>query len=721
MWGMSRRSIANWILSHLSYTQIYVLICAFFFFSILPITLYWFNTHAERIQFIDDQLEELEIEAIFKNLFEQIQEHRWMMHQYIGNPYPLASIQTLNRQIQKTIDKAVEFDRVAITDKNNIFWRKINPKVVANDWKELIQNFPMISVEESDFLHKKILRNLLIQFGYLNARLGVNRLSHIENYTFLATIFLRLPYLQENMSELLLLASSTWDHLNEGPSHDRILALITLIESDISFLRYGIDSHQTDPQIMHGFQLLTAYLDSTEKYIQSIKKQTDSPDSLAIFQREGREATEKGNQLWNEGLSDLKQIFLSEKQYVQHELWIVPLTNFLLKVAAFFIGLALFMVGSRRLHQLTAATESFANGNLSIRVQDPYDDQIGHQAGAFNRMAQKLEEIIKHLYELLSATKMLSKGDLTARIPLRHDNTEFDEVAQSFNTMAETFETIIHRLQQIGAIVTTSAAEIASASTVQEKIVVDQENTTREIAIAANGISSSAKEFAKTMNEVGVIAEETSGLALKGKDSLHNMQAIMLQLVDASTTIAGKLAILNEKANNITTVITTITKVADQTNLLSLNASIEAEKAGEYGRSFSVIAREIRRLADQTAIATLDIERIINEIMTALSSSVAGVGDFTKEIRSGVEQVSNVSQQLGTIIEQVQIFTTQFELVNQGMQAQSTDAEQISTSITQLTESAAQTTQAIHHFHKTIQELNEAVNELRILIPFSNK
>jgi methyl-accepting chemotaxis protein WspA len=417
-------------------------------------------------------------------------------------------------------------------------------------------------------------------------------------------------------------------------------------------------------------------------------------------------------------LLNRQQILIEKKSDLLSEAWLILLVTLPLIALAFYIGLIATKNATDRLTQLTRATDSFTNGNLSIRVPIAYHDEIGRLSQAFNRMAQKLEEIVNHLYELIDATTALANGDLSTRIAVKgKQDDEFNQVAISFNKMAETFEAIIGRLHQLGIILTSTATEVAAASREQETIIVEQEATTREIAIAANEISSTAKQFANTMNEISQVADQTSNLAFTGKDSLTNMESIMRQMVEASTNIASKLAILNEKAGNITGVITTITKVADQTNLLSLNASIEAEKAGEYGRSFAVIAREIRRLADQTAIATLDIEKIVDEIMTAVSSSVMGVDDFTQEIRQGVDQVKHVSGQLATIIEQVQAFTARFELVNQGMQAQLSGAEQITSSINQLSQTAQQTSGSLHQFLNTIKELNKASNELRLLTP----
>lgn len=101
----------------------------------------------------------------------------------------------------------------------------------------------------------------------------------------------------------------------------------------------------------------------------------------------------------------------------------------------------------------------------------------------------------------------------------------------------------------------------------------------------------------------------------------------------------------------------TISKVADRTNLLSLNAPIEAEKAGEYGLGFAVVAREIRRLADQTAVATLDIEGMVRDMQSSVAAGVMEMDKFTKEVSDSVEKAQGISTQFVEIINKVQSLT----------------------------------------------------------------
>lgn len=187
----------------------------------------------------------------------------------------------------------------------------------------------------------------------------------------------------------------------------------------------------------------------------------------------------------------------------------------------------------------------------------------------------------------------------------------------------------------------------------------------------------------------------------------------MRGVMEAAGSVNAKLAILNEKATNINQVVSTITKVADQTNLLSLNAAIEAEKAGEYGRGFAVVATEIRRLADQTAVATYDIEQTVKEIQSAVSAGVMGMDKFSEEVRRGMRDVQQVGTQLSQIITEVQTLAPRFQMVNEGMQTQATGAEQITQALSQLSEAAQQTAESLRQSSQAIDDLTLVANQLR--------
>jgi len=217
----------------------------------------------------------------------------------------------------------------------------------------------------------------------------------------------------------------------------------------------------------------------------------------------------------------------------------------------------------------------------------------------------------------------------------------------------------------------------------------------------------------KTMDQVASMSQDTAGFASKGQTDLSRMEEAMGSMETASKSISGRLEAINEKAENITNVVTTITKVADQTNLLSLNAAIEAEKAGEYGRGFNVVAREIRRLADQTAVATLDIDQMVKEMQSAVSAGVMEMDKFIAEVNQSAEDVGRISIQLARIIEQVQALSPSFENVNVSMGQQSENAQKINLAMANLSEEMQQTMDSLRETYGAIEQLNEAARGLQ--------
>jgi methyl-accepting chemotaxis protein WspA len=287
-------------------------------------------------------------------------------------------------------------------------------------------------------------------------------------------------------------------------------------------------------------------------------------------------------------------------------------------------------------------------------------------------------------------------GDLSSHIEVStHEGT--GELLAALKQMTQSLARIVGEVQSSGIQVNSSVTAIAATGKQQQATATEIAATTTEIGATSKEISATSRELVKTMGEVAAVADQSATLANNGQTSLSRMEETMRQVMEAAGSINSKLAVLNEKAGNINQVVTTITKVADQTNLLSLNAAIEAEKAGEYGRGFAVVASEIRRLADQTAVATYDIEQTVKEIQSAVSAGVMGMDKFSEEVRRGMEEIQHVGDQLTQIIHHVQALAPRVESVNEGMQAQATGAEQISQALMHLSEAAQQTVESLRH------------------------
>jgi methyl-accepting chemotaxis protein WspA len=359
---------------------------------------------------------------------------------------------------------------------------------------------------------------------------------------------------------------------------------------------------------------------------------------------------------------------------------------------------------TKPLAQVVTVANQIAVGNLNVDAVDGHRrDEIGALARAFDRMMAALRDQVLLVQDI-------SEGDLTGSIKPQSAN---DDMGNALSHMVTHLATLVSEVHKSGIQVNTSATQISATAREQHSTATEIAATTTQIGATSKEISATSKELVRTMNEVASAAEQSANLANSGQHGLTQMEETMHRVMDATGSINAKLAVLNEKAGNITQVVTTITRVADQTNLLSLNAAIEAEKAGEYGKGFSVVATEIRRLADQTAVATYDIEQMVREIQSAVSAGVMGMDKFSEEVRRGMEEVEQVGSQLSQIIAQVQQMAPRCEAASEGMRAQATGAEQITQALSQLSEAALQTVESLRQSNQAIDGLHQSATGLR--------
>ena len=357
----------------------------------------------------------------------------------------------------------------------------------------------------------------------------------------------------------------------------------------------------------------------------------------------------------------------------------------------------------------------FRRADIVDRVQWPLLAAGGlaaaGMAGVLGLMTWLTGNVTRRIGRAVAASRRVAQGDLTGTIDVRGGD-ETGQLLRDVGAMTSSLRGIVSQVKQASLDLNATARQLSAAGRQQEDAIASLGASTSEAAVASRQIAVTGRELVDTMNEVAGVAADTARVADVGRGDLVEVGSTMAHLEHSTTEFAGRLAAIRQRAEDINMVITTITKVADQTNLLSINAAIEAEKAGEHGQGFIVVAREIRRLADQTAVATLDIERLIEQMQAAVNAGVGEMERFAADVKDGVGRVAAISGQFTEVIDKVHGLSGRFEHVQQGMQAQAAGAQQITEALVTLTDGSRAAADALREFKDASQHMVSAVDGL---------
>ncbi|MDY0042174.1 MAG: methyl-accepting chemotaxis protein [Desulforhabdus sp.] len=301
--------------------------------------------------------------------------------------------------------------------------------------------------------------------------------------------------------------------------------------------------------------------------------------------------------------------------------------------------------------------------------------------------------------------------DTEQRVAFGEDETGW--LFNAFQSMTQTLKKLVGQVELSSAQVSATSTQIAASAGQLEATVNEQASSTRQVSATSKEILATAESLVRTLDKLSRTFEETAAMAEAGRANLTKMEIAMDQLIEATGSFGDRLGLIDQRADKISEVITTINKISEQINLLALNASIEAAKAGEYGRGFSVVSREIRRLADQADAATQRIEQMVKQMQSSVSSGVMEMEKFAHEVKKGVQLAAGVGAQLAEIIDRVRTVVPEFEVVADGMHAHSEGAQQISEAMHQLAITAAETKNSLQEFKLATVDLNSAVQQLR--------
>lgn len=404
--------------------------------------------------------------------------------------------------------------------------------------------------------------------------------------------------------------------------------------------------------------------------------------------------------------------------------------------------------------KIRRAAEIVAQGNVNIEVDDKCikrNDEIGILARSFNKMVEnirngidqlamereiaekarmeaeearnKIQEQQKYLevqlQKVLDVIGAVSNGDLTKEAKAEKDD-EVGNLVKGINKMIFDLRSLIKEIIDSTNTVANSISQISSSTEEMSIAVQDQAKQIAEIVSAIEQMSRTIIENAHQAEKVAELARESSSFASDGSKAVMSTIEQMHRLAEVVRNSAQSVQILGKSSNQIGEIIDVIEDIADQTNLLALNAAIEAARAGEQGRGFAVVADEVRKLAERTMKATKEISRMIKQIQNDTNEVVKIMESGLKVAETGIQLADNANLALKQIVQNASDVANLIVEISRANTEQSKVSEDISKAVESINSIAEQASVGVHEIAKAVEDLSKLTERLKqVLMRFN--
>lgn len=324
-----------------------------------------------------------------------------------------------------------------------------------------------------------------------------------------------------------------------------------------------------------------------------------------------------------------------------------------------------------------------------------------------------LRAVSRRIEDAAQVAAQVAAGDLSSRLDAAGTD-EIGDLVRAMEAMRQALADLIGRVKRSSQQLVAVGDEITVAARHEESLAHDFGALTQQIAASVREISTTGDEMVRSIADVARATAETAEVASAGKECLAETEAAMHRMSEGMSSVVERFAAIGEQAQNINRIMNAMTDIAVQTNLLSLNASIEAEKAGKQGAGFAVVASEIRRLADQSAVAALDVEAMVRDMQRAVAGGVQVLESFQEEMSTaGLSNVRQLADHFTAVLERIDHLVPGFGRVYEGMRAQAEGAQQINGAMVALKDEAQGAAASSEHLSSMVVKLHTAVQELQ--------
>lgn len=377
-----------------------------------------------------------------------------------------------------------------------------------------------------------------------------------------------------------------------------------------------------------------------------------------------------------------------------------------------FVELWIIRSISRPLKEITKVAERIAVGDLSTELPAiRRRDEVGVLRNAFHRMSRSLKVVSGRV-------KQLAEGDLTAEVK---PQSEQDVLGRAFTAMAQSLRGIMGDISEAVNVLASSATEIMASTTQLASSAAQTATAVTETTTTVEEVKQTSQLSSQKGRLVADSAQQAAQVSQAGRKSVDETVEWMSRIRQQMESIAGSIVRLSEQSQAIGEIISAVDELSAQSNLLAVNASIEAAKAGEHGRGFSVVAQEVKSLSEQSKQATAKVRGILGEIQKATGAAVMAAEQGTKAVDAGVAQSRAAGEAIRELSE------TMSEAAQAAMQIAATSQEQfvgmdqvalamenIKVASTQTVASTRQAEAAAQGLHELGQQLKALVGKFKV-------
>jgi len=321
----------------------------------------------------------------------------------------------------------------------------------------------------------------------------------------------------------------------------------------------------------------------------------------------------------------------------------------------------------------------------------------------------------KPVAELKGVLEKVAQGDLSVDIKVESKD-EIGMISQSLKDALSSIKSLIAKSKTISSSLASSSEQLSATTEEISRNLKSQTERASQIASAAEEMSQTVVDIAKNASNIAEVSVTTAGVAKEGKDMTIKTANEIKVIEGAISKLSEVINILGDRSRQIGEIVTVIKDIADQTNLLALNAAIEAARAGEQGRGFAVVADEVRKLAERTAKATDEIAEMIRGIQSEVDVAEGSMEDATKKVASGVELSQKAANILGQILGKAQELQSMIQQIASATEEMSSVTDHITQDIGSIAEGSKEISLAVDQSAQTASDIARLGGELKTAI-----